>query len=173
MLRGGPAPRSRLRRCDGEPDVPLRKAGVPRGGNPLGGPRAANSGGGGALVRERPRSPRAARVHASDSLVRTRAPAWLDSQGGESRAPTPESDAGEVRLLPRRVRVFRHPSRRRPWLRGMRDSPAMSRGDSVSVPSAAEVEHADWPTLQRMCGSLGLNPKGRSGVVRMRVLENL
>src|SRR5439155_21127907 len=69
--------------------------------------------------------------------------------------------------------VFRHPSRRRPWLRGMRDSPEMSRGDSVSVPSAAEVEHADWPTLQRMCGSLGLNPKGRSGVVRMRVLENL
>ncbi len=49
----------------------------------------------------------------------------------------------------------------------------MSRGDSLSVPSAAEVEHADWPTLQRMCGSLGLNPKGRSGVVRMRVLENL
>jgi len=43
----------------------------------------------------------------------------------------------------------------------------------VSVPSAAEVEHADWPTLQRMCASLGLNPKGRSGVVRMRVLDHL
>jgi len=43
----------------------------------------------------------------------------------------------------------------------------------VSVPSAAEVEHADWPTLQRMCETLGLNPKGRSGVVRMRVLENV
>jgi tetratricopeptide (TPR) repeat protein len=43
----------------------------------------------------------------------------------------------------------------------------------VSVPSAAEVEHADWPTLQGMCKSLGLNPKGRSGVVRMRVLEHV
>ncbi len=43
----------------------------------------------------------------------------------------------------------------------------------MSVPSAAEVEHADWPTLQRMCGSLGLNPKGRSGVVRMRVLDHV
>src|SRR3989454_10910811 len=55
----------------------------------------------------------------------------------------------------------------------MRDSPAVPRGDAVSVPSAAEVEHADWPTLQRMCESLGLNPKGRSGVVRMRVLEQV
>lgn len=43
----------------------------------------------------------------------------------------------------------------------------------MSVPSAAEVEHADWPTLQGMCESLGLNPKGRSGVVRMRVLEHV
>ncbi len=43
----------------------------------------------------------------------------------------------------------------------------------MSVPSAAEVEHADWPTLQRMCESLGLNPKGRSGVVRMRVLDHV
>src|SRR5438093_4621456 len=98
MLRGGPAPRSRLRRCDGEPDVPLRKAGVPRGGDSLGGPRVANPGGAGALVRERPRSPRAARVHASDSLVRALARARSDSQGGESGAPTRESDAGEVRL---------------------------------------------------------------------------
>jgi len=55
----------------------------------------------------------------------------------------------------------------------MRDSPALPRGDTVSVPSAAEVEHADWPTLQRMCESLGLNPKGRSGVVRMRVLDHV
>jgi len=55
----------------------------------------------------------------------------------------------------------------------MRDSPALPRGDAVSVPSAAEVEHADWPTLQRMCESLGLNPKGRSGVVRMRVLDHV
>src|SRR2546430_10849591 len=63
--------------------------------------------------------------------------------------------------------------RRRSRLRGMRDSSAMPRGDAVSVPSAAEVEHADWPTLQRMCESLGLNPKGRSGVVRMRVLDHV
>src|SRR2546427_3221388 len=63
--------------------------------------------------------------------------------------------------------------RGRSGLRGMRDSPALPRGDTVSVPSAAEVEHADWPTLQRMCQSLGLNPKGRSGVVRMRVLDHV
>jgi len=43
----------------------------------------------------------------------------------------------------------------------------------VSLPSIAEVEHADWPSLQRMCESLGLNPKGRSAVVRMRVLDHV
>src|SRR2546425_5935131 len=63
--------------------------------------------------------------------------------------------------------------RGRSGLRGMRDSPALPRGDTVSVPSAAEVEHADWPSLQRMCGTLGLNPKGRSAVVRMRVLDHV
>jgi len=41
----------------------------------------------------------------------------------------------------------------------------------MSLPSLAEVEHADWPSLQRMCGTLGLNPKGRSGVVRLRVTD--
>lgn len=41
----------------------------------------------------------------------------------------------------------------------------------MSLPSLAEVEHADWPTLERMCGELGLNPKGRSSVVRMRVFD--
>lgn len=43
----------------------------------------------------------------------------------------------------------------------------------MSLPSLAEVEHADWPSLQRICGTLGLNPKGRSEVVRMRVLDHL
>ncbi len=43
----------------------------------------------------------------------------------------------------------------------------------MSLPSLAEVEHADWPSLQRMCGTLGLNPKGRSAVVRMRVLDHV
>jgi tetratricopeptide (TPR) repeat protein len=41
----------------------------------------------------------------------------------------------------------------------------------VSLPSPAEVDHADWPVLKRMCESLGLNPKGRSGVVRMRLAD--
>src|SRR5207247_10200778 len=44
---------------------------------------------------------------------------------------------------------------------------------ALCLPSAADVQHAGWPALHRTCGSLGLNPKGRSGVVRMRVLENL
>ena len=41
----------------------------------------------------------------------------------------------------------------------------------MSAPSLAEVEHADWPSLQRMAETLGLNPKGRSAVVRMRVAD--
>ncbi len=43
----------------------------------------------------------------------------------------------------------------------------------MSAPSPAEVEHADWPTLERLCAELGLNPKGRSSVVRMRVLDHV
>lgn len=43
----------------------------------------------------------------------------------------------------------------------------------MSLPSPAEVEHADWTSLQRMCGALGLNPKGRSAIVRMRVLDHV
>jgi tetratricopeptide (TPR) repeat protein len=41
----------------------------------------------------------------------------------------------------------------------------------MSLPSLAEVEHADWPSLQRMAETLGLNPRGRSAVVRMRVAD--
>ena len=43
----------------------------------------------------------------------------------------------------------------------------------MSLPSLAEVEHADWASLERMCADLGLNPKGRSSVVRMRVLDHV
>ena len=39
------------------------------------------------------------------------------------------------------------------------------------IPSAVEVEHADWPTLKEYCTALGLNPRGRSAVVRQRVLD--
>jgi tetratricopeptide (TPR) repeat protein len=53
----------------------------------------------------------------------------------------------------------------------MRDPRAMPGGDDLSLPSLAEVEHAEWPTLQRMCETLGLNPKGRSAVVRMRLAD--
>jgi tetratricopeptide (TPR) repeat protein len=55
----------------------------------------------------------------------------------------------------------------------MRDPFAVSGGDPVSLPSEAEVEHADWPSLKRICESLGLNPKGRSAVVRMRAMDHL
>lgn len=41
----------------------------------------------------------------------------------------------------------------------------------MSLPALAEVEHADWPSLQQMCADLGLNPKGRSAIVRMRVAD--
>ncbi|HYM40640.1 MAG TPA: tetratricopeptide repeat protein [Thermoplasmata archaeon] len=43
----------------------------------------------------------------------------------------------------------------------------------MSLPSLAEVEHADWSALERICAELGLNPKGRSEVVRMRVLDHV
>lgn len=43
----------------------------------------------------------------------------------------------------------------------------------MSLPSPAEVEHADWLALQRLCVDLGLNPKGRTSVVRLRILEHV
>jgi len=43
----------------------------------------------------------------------------------------------------------------------------------MSLPSLAEVEHADWPSLKRIAGELGLNPKGRSEVVRSRVFDHM
>jgi len=43
----------------------------------------------------------------------------------------------------------------------------------VSLPSVAEVDHAEWADLVRMCTDLGLNPSGRSGIVRMRVLDHV
>jgi len=43
----------------------------------------------------------------------------------------------------------------------------------VTLPSAAEVEHADWPALKAFAADLGLNPKGRSGIVRQRVLDHV
>ncbi len=49
----------------------------------------------------------------------------------------------------------------------------MPGGDALSSPSLAEVEHADWPALERLCATLGLNPKGRSSVVRMRILDHV
>jgi tetratricopeptide (TPR) repeat protein len=43
----------------------------------------------------------------------------------------------------------------------------------VTLPNPAEVEHADWPALKTFAAELGLNPKGRSGLVRQRVLDHL
>ena len=43
----------------------------------------------------------------------------------------------------------------------------------MTLPSAAEVEHADWPALKAFAADLGLNPKGRSGIVRQRVLDHV
>ena len=58
-------------------------------------------------------------------------------------------------------------------MHGVRDRGSLSGGESLSLPSRSDVDHADWPRLQRMCAELGLNPKGRSAVVRMRVLDHL
>ena len=58
-------------------------------------------------------------------------------------------------------------------MRGVRDRGAVHGGDEVTLPSAAEVEHAEWPALKAFATELGLNPKGRSGLVRQRVLDHL
>ena len=43
----------------------------------------------------------------------------------------------------------------------------------MTMPSAAEVEVAEWPALKAFASDLGLNPKGRSAIVRRRVLDHL
>ncbi len=43
----------------------------------------------------------------------------------------------------------------------------------MTLPGAAEIEHADWPALKEHAFALGLNPKGRSGMVRQRILDHL
>lgn len=43
----------------------------------------------------------------------------------------------------------------------------------MTVPTAAEVDHASWSALKEMAASLGLNPKGRSAVVRRRVMGHV
>jgi len=55
----------------------------------------------------------------------------------------------------------------------VRDPGAVPGGDPVSLPSAAEVEHAEWPALKEVASTLGLNPKGRSAIVRQRILDHL
>src|SRR3972149_4878583 len=69
--------------------------------------------------------------------------------------------------------MLRHAPAGGPRRRGMRDPIEVSGGDSLSLPSLAEVAHADWPALKRMCVSLELNPKGRSAIVRMRVFDHV
>lgn len=43
----------------------------------------------------------------------------------------------------------------------------------MSLPGAGEVEHAEWPALKGFATALGLNPKGRSAIVRQRILDHL
>lgn len=43
----------------------------------------------------------------------------------------------------------------------------------MSLPSPSEIEHADWTLLKKSAEDLGLNPKGRSDVVRARILDHI
>ena len=43
----------------------------------------------------------------------------------------------------------------------------------MSPPTPAEVEHAEWPALKAYAVKLGLNPKGRSAIVRRRISDHL
>src|SRR5256885_4555047 len=124
-----------------------------------------------ALAREGDRARRPPRVHPRDEGVRACARPGSEVERGSCRIAEGEDPPRDDGLLPRSLRMLRDAPRGGSGLRGMRDPGSLPRGDDVSLPSLAEVEHSDWPSLQRMCETLGLNPKGRSAVVRMRVAD--
>src|SRR2546421_3788814 len=124
-----------------------------------------------AVAREGDRARRPPRVHPRDEGVRACALPGSEVERGSCRIAEGEDPPRDDGLLPRCLRMLRDAPRGGSGLRGMRDSRPLPRGDDVSLPSLAEVEHSDWPSLQRMCETLGLNPKGRSAVVRMRVAD--
>lgn len=43
----------------------------------------------------------------------------------------------------------------------------------MSIPSPSEIEHAEWAVIKQAAERLGLNPKGRSDVVRARILDHI
>src|SRR5256885_1105875 len=124
-----------------------------------------------ALAREGDRARRPPRVHPRDEGVRACARPGSQVERGSCRIAESKDPPRDVGLLPRCLRMLRDTPRGGSGLRGMRDPGPLPRGDDVSLPTLAEVEHSDWPSLQRMCETLGLNPKGRSAVVRMRVAD--
>src|SRR5256886_3570464 len=124
-----------------------------------------------ALAREGDRARRPPRVHPRDEGVRACARPGSQVERGSCRIAESEDPPRDDGFLPRGLRMLRDAPRGGSGLRGVRDPGPLPGGDDVSLPSLAEVEHSDWPSLQRMCETLGLNPKGRSAVVRMRVAD--
>src|SRR3989440_11582989 len=124
-----------------------------------------------ALAREGDRARRTPGIDPCNQGVRACARPGSQVERGSCRIAKGEDPPRDDGLLPRGLRMLRDAPRGGPGLRGMRDPGPLPGGDDVSLPSLAEVEHSDWPSLQRMCETLGLNPKGRSTVVRMRVAD--
>src|SRR5205807_3462525 len=169
LHRRGPSPRSGFLRCDGEPRPPLPQDEAPWGDGPVCGSCAPVPRSTVALAREGDRARRPPRVYPRDEGVRACTHPGSEVEGGPSRIAEGEDPPRDDGLLPRGLRMLRNAPRGGSGLRRMRDSGSLPGSDDVSLPSLAEVEHSDWPALQRMCETLGLNPKGRSAVVRMRV----
>src|SRR5437660_7652678 len=171
LHRRGPSPRSGFLRRDGEPRPPLPQDEAPWRDGPVGGSCAPVPRSTVALAREGDRAPRTPGIDPRNQGVRACARPGSQVEGGSGRIAKGEDPSRDDGLLPRCLRMLRNAPRGGSGLRGVRDPRPLPRGDDVSLPSLAEVEHSDWPSLQRMCETLGLNPKGRSAVVRMRVAD--
>src|SRR2546427_8202075 len=173
FLRAGGPPRPGFLRRAREPRVRVAAAREARPGSHRGGPRAEDPGAVVALVHEGAQPPRPPRVVPRGAMLRAGPRTEPEAEGRPRGPPEGEGTAEARGPVPRRVRVLRHVRGGGPGVRGVRDRGAVHGGDEVTLPSAAEVEHAEWPALKAFASELGLNPKGRSGLVRQRVLDHL
>src|SRR2546422_4331151 len=172
-VRAGDPPGPRLLRRIREPRVRVAAEGEARPCGDRGRPRPEDPGAAVALDREGAQPPRPPGVLPRRAVLRAGARPRPEAEGGP-RVPREGEGAPRARgPVPRRVRVLRHVRGGGRGMRGVRNPGPVRGGDEVTLPSAAEVEHADWPALKAFAADLGLNPKGRSGIVRQRVLDHV
>src|SRR5439155_6994671 len=173
LVRAGEPPRPEPLRRPREPGVRVAAAGEARPRRDRRGPRPLPEAAAVAVDPEGAQPPRAPRVLSRRALLRAGPRARPEAETGPRRIAEGKGTPEAGGPVPRPIRVLRHVRGRGSRVRGMRDPGPVRRGDPVTLPSAAEVEHADWPSLKTYATELGLNPKGRSGLVRQRVLDHL